>query len=629
MANNGKYTKLTRRVSVFVVVWVAVFGTHWITTQQQDGQNRISHRDPIPVLDERFSITPLTITEPHNMSPRTAAVPAFQASHPTTSSRKHSTGPTGYRESFVSRSTTLNQTAASRTRSETPPIQLMGVIREDLPLTDDERLLLPTAEPSETAEKYEGSGIDTINFAFHDAPWPVVLKTLADEAGLALELHAYPQTKFTYSDSRRHTLEKSMDIVNGFLIHEGFILVRHKQLLLLLSTAEEIPTHLIDIVSPENLQSRGQFELVSVMIPVHHAVPEELESQMKSLMTPLGTITHVNSAKVLFVRDLRVRLDLLLQMVAKADHEAELYRREVVPLNNIRAEEAVKSLQQMLATGRSQGVPDTASRISSVKGSVPIVAIPETNSVVINGTPNERARIYSLLMELDRSPAQVYIRVMLVEVELSNQDEFGVELALQESLLFDRSIVEDVLTTTQTTTSPNGVQTTTENIISSQTNPGFNFANQPLGNNTAADPGQLAGQVLSNLAVGRINTDLGHGGFVLSAGSESISILLRALSAKRKVNVLSRPTIRTVDNRLAMIQMGAQVPVVDGVSVTSNGNANPVVRQDKSGIILEVTPKISNTGSIFIEARAEKSEFRSGPGSGVPIFVDATNGNVI
>ncbi|MEO1979727.1 MAG: hypothetical protein ABGZ24_04360, partial [Fuerstiella sp.] len=254
----------------------------------------------------------------------------------------------------------------------------MGVIREDLPLTDDERLLLPTAEPSETAEKYEGSGIDTINFAFHDAPWPVVLKTLADEAGLALELHAYPQTKFTYSDSRRHTLEKSMDIVNGFLIHEGFILVRHEQLLFLLSTAEEIPSHLIDTVSPEELQWRGQYELVSVMVPVLHAVPAELEAQMKDLMTPLGTITHVNSAKVLVMRDLRVRLDFLLQMVARADREAELYRREVFQLNNIKAEEAVKSLQQMFATGRSQGVSDATSRIASARGSVPIIAIPET-----------------------------------------------------------------------------------------------------------------------------------------------------------------------------------------------------------------------------------------------------------
>jgi type II secretory pathway component GspD/PulD (secretin) len=629
MANNGKYTSLAIRVSVsvFVAASVAALGTHWITAHQQNVRNRMSHRDPD--LDERFSTTPLTISEPYNMSPRTAAVPAFQASHPVTSSRKHSAGPNRYRESFVSRSTTQNQTAASRIQSETPSIQLMGVIGEDLLLTDDEQLLLPIAEPSETAEKYEGSGIDTINFTFHDAPWLVVLKTLADEAGLALELNEYPRTTFTYSDSRRHTLEESMDIVNGFLIHEGFILVRHGQLLILLSTAEDIPSHLIDIVSPEQLHSRGQYELVSVMVPVLHAAAEELETQMKDLLTPLGTITHVTSAKVLVVRDLKIRLEFLLQMVAKADKKAELNRREVVQLNNIKAEEAITALQQMLAAGRAPGVSGTASRTPSARGSVPIVAIPETNSVVINGTPNERARISSLLMEMDRSPAQVYIRVMLVEVELSNQDEFGVELGLQESLLFNRSIVDDVLTTTQTTTSPNGVQTTTENVISSQTSPGFNFNNQPPGNNTAANPGQLAGQVLSNLAVGRINTDLGHGGFVLSAGSESISILLRALSAKRKVNVLSRPTIRTVDNRVAMIQMGAQVPVVDGVSISTNGNANPVVRQDKSGIILEVTPKISKTGSIFIEARAEKSEFRSGPGSGVPIFVDATNGNVI
>ncbi|MCH2204003.1 MAG: hypothetical protein MK102_18715, partial [Fuerstiella sp.] len=201
---------------------------------------------------------------------------------------------------------------------------------------------------------------------------------------------------------------------------------------------------------------------------------------------------------------------------------------------------------------------------------------------------------------------------------------------IQDSLLFRRSIVDDVLTITESTADPaTGIITTTENIISQVTNPGFNFNGAVPGNNTAQGPGRLAGQALANLSVGRSNPNEGYGGLVLSAGNESLSVLLRALAANRKVNVLSRPTIRTVHNRPASIQMGAQVPIVDGVSVSPNGSANPVVRQDKSGIILEVTPKISDRGLIFMEVRAEKSEFRTGPGSGTPIFTDASSGNVI
>ena len=44
------------------------------------------------------------------------------------------------------------------------------------------------------------------------------------------------------------------------------------------------------------------------------------------------------------------------------------------------------------------------------------------------------------------------IQALIVEVELDNDDEFGVELGLQDSLLFNRSIIDNVLTVQQTIT---------------------------------------------------------------------------------------------------------------------------------------------------------------------------------
>ncbi len=129
--------------------------------------------------------------------------------------------------------------------------------------------------------------------------------------------------------------------------------------------------------------------------------------------------------------------------------------------------------------------------------------------------------------------------------------------------------------------------------------------------------------------MGRINGDLGFGGLVLSAGSESISVLLRALRQNFHVDILSRPQIRALDNHEALIQIGRQVPVVDGVSVTAVGSANPVIRQDQSGIILKVVPQIGGDGNVLIDVKAEKSAYLLTPGTGVPIFTDATNGNVI
>ena len=286
------------------------------------------------------------------------------------------------------------------------------------------------------------------------------------------------------------------------------------------------------------------------------------------------------------------------------------------------------AINEFLASRRdiTQADPSLISPFEQIEQEVIVVPELVSNSLIISATPRYFDEIQQLVMQLDAAPAQVIIQALLVEVVLDNADEFGVELGFQDSLLFDRSVTQILETIQTTTTAVTGVQTTTTDIISKTSDPGFNFNNSPLGNNTAArNSNKLAGQGLSNFAVGRVNSELGFGGLVLSAGSENISMLLRALSQNRDVNILSRPQIRTIDNQLAEIQVGQQVPIVNGVTVSAQGLANPQIIQDQAGIILSVTPRINSEGVIVMEVVAEKSQFS---GDGVPIFTQ-TDGSVI
>ncbi len=91
---------------------------------------------------------------------------------------------------------------------------------------------------------------------------------------------------------------------------------------------------------------------------------------------------------------------------------------------------------------------------------------------------------------------QVIIQALLVEVTLDNTDEFGMELGFQDERVCSTAAptqAADLLTIQQTTTAPsNGVQTSTQQIISQATTPGFRFNDPtyavPLGNNVAASP---------------------------------------------------------------------------------------------------------------------------------------------
>ncbi|MEO2035308.1 MAG: secretin N-terminal domain-containing protein, partial [Planctomycetaceae bacterium] len=360
-----------------------------------------------------------------------------------------------------------------------------------------------------------------IVFNFENAPWNVVLRQFCERAGMALEMKAQPPTLFTYHDDQPHTVNDALDILNGFLIRDGFILVRHGHLMLLVDV-ENIPLHLVESLPVDELSTRSRFELVSVEVKVDEVPVEEMSKQLQPLLSPLGHIVPLSSAYRLVVTDLREKVEEVVKFIRMANIESAKVISEVIQLRNIKAEDVVQSLQQTMG---KQVTVATAGKSASPRGASPVVSVVETNALVIKGRPIELARIRKVIADLDRSPAQVHIQAVLVEVELADTDEFGVEFGIQDSLLFRRSVVDDVLTITESTADPGtGIITTTENIISQVTNPGFHFNGAVPGNNTAQNPGRLAGQALANLSVGRTNPLEGHGGLVLSAGNESLNI---------------------------------------------------------------------------------------------------------
>ena len=479
-----------------------------------------------------------------------------------------------------------------------------------------------------------------LSFQFQSAPWEVVLRYFATQNGMSLQMGEAPPGTFSYFDQAQFTPTEAIDILNDSLLPLGFVLIRSQRHLVVVSTKSELPDQMIPFVSSEDLPRLGRHQLASIAIPIQAAQAPQAAQEVEKLLSPLGAVKPLSSSRRLLVRDTGASLRRLWSLLADVPDEALNQTFVVVRLKNTPAEEVARAISEFLSSRQGAAMaPQAASvpngqpapRSNGSAGSQAQVVVAEraTNCLLIRGSARDVAEIQSIVCELDRTPSQVVIQALLVEVELGDTDEFGAELGLQDSVLFNRSVIDKVLTVTETATSVGGNQTTNQKIISQTANPGFQFNNQPLGNNITASPATLGSQGLSSLGVGRVNGDLGFGGLVLSASNESISILLRALKARYKTEILSRPQIRALDNHEAMIQIGRQVPVIDGVSITAVGSANPIVRQDKAGLILKVTPRISPDGMVLIDVNAEKSHYQLAPGTGVPIFTDATNGNVI
>ncbi len=232
-----------------------------------------------------------------------------------------------------------------------------------------------------------------------------------------------------------------------------------------------------------------------------------------------------------------------------------------------------------------------------------VVAETASNSLLLSVSPRLYDDVRRLIESLDRRPPMVLIKVVLAEVVLNDQFELGGELGLQDSLLFDRGRALP-------TTIPNSV-------------PGFNFNGNETPNESVAGAGSVASRAISTFGLGTASQAAGYGGFVLSAASESFSLLLRAMQDANRAQILSRPQIMTVDNKAGFINVGQRVARVNGLQTQAVGVPPILAIEDIDvGLTLEVLPRVGADGLISMLILARRSEIDRTPGTGTPISTD-------
>lgn len=325
--------------------------------------------------------------------------------------------------------------------------------------------------------------------------------------------------------------------------------------------------------------------------------------------------------------------------------ESDIRERKstVYRLKNAPALDVAIAINDFLRTERQfqQTQPGLVSPFEQIEREVVVVPEIVSNSLIVSATPRFYEEIQRIVEQLDARPPMVMIQVLIAQVALQGTDEFGIEVGLQNSVMFDRSLLGNLttVTTSQTQSVAGGgtIATTQTPIVGASLTPGFDFNNSGLtvasqqggiqqvgislpnsgatsSINTASNVG---GQGLSNFGLGRTNAELGYGGLVLSASSDAINVLLRALRERRRLEVLSRPQIMTLDNQPAYIQVGQRVPVLSGSTVGLTGQTSNVNYQNV-GLIVAVTPRISPDGMVVMEIDAEKSQL--GPiTEGIPV----------
>jgi len=265
---------------------------------------------------------------------------------------------------------------------------------------------------------------------------------------------------------------------------------------------------------------------------------------------------------------------------------------QVVHLNYADAQEMVPILQGLVEQQAASAEPAQGSAAGS--GMQPrIQAHQQTNSLIISAQPDQLRSMKNVIRSLDIPRAQVLVEAIIAEVTIDTSRELGIQWQATGSL-------NPIL-------GPDGEVIGLDSGFLGGTN--FGTGGNNIINQTFFNP--------DNLALPSNGLNIGYlSGTTSILGTEvlELGVVLRALSSDSNSNILSTPSIVTMDNAEASISVGQEVPFITGsftnTSVdAADGQVNPfqTINREEVGILLKVTPKINEGDAVILTISQEVS----------------------
>ena len=251
--------------------------------------------------------------------------------------------------------------------------------------------------------------------------------------------------------------------------------------------------------------------------------------------------------------------------------------------------------------GGSSGAAPVAQAVA--RGEPVIARYEGANAIIISAPADLQRTLGEVIRQLDSRREQVLVEAIIVEISDSAAKTLGVQFLLAgKNVPFLATNYSNAapnlatlgaaygarqLATTTTTINGNTVVTGTDNTLSNQ-----------------------LGQAAINSVLGASGV---FGGYAAKLGSTLFASIINAVRSDTKSNLLSTPSIVTLDNQEAKILVGQEIPITTGQALSNNfDNAFRTVQRQNVGVSLEVKPQINAGGAINLAIRQEVSSI-AGP----------------
>ncbi|MGR3218573.1 MAG: type II secretion system secretin GspD [Candidatus Anammoxibacter sp.] len=311
---------------------------------------------------------------------------------------------------------------------------------------------------------------------------------------------------------------------------------------------------------------------------------KNLAKHLESIAGTLGATTKGKKADLAFLPFVEANKLLVATKIPELFNTVELWIKnlDILPEEGEKVRLYVYKLQHILADQiapiLNEVFKEEIERIRKAppaiaKKELKIIADSSTNALIIKATESDYYRISSIVDELDATPQQVLIEVVIAEVKLNENLQYGVQYFIRDRFPF----LDD-----------GSVDTT--------------VGSQQRELNVRLDP---------------VPTDSASLAFLTEA--MGFDFLFSTIAAESTFEFLSMPHILVRDDQTATIQVGEDTPIIGGSTVVGE-TVTENVQYRAVGIILTVTPHIGENGMVTLDITQEDSEVAAAGIRGNPIF---------
>jgi len=384
------------------------------------------------------------------------------------------------------------------------------------------------------------------------------------------------------------TATKLIPVLRPLMPQEGHMAAYADSNAIIVSDSRENVQKIIEIISQLDKTTQQETEIIKLK----YASAEEVVRILNQILKPQGGDKNTSEDRVNLVADTRSNSILIsgggqarlkaIVLVAKMDTALEsVGNARVIYLNYANAKDLAPVLSKVSQNmARLDSGAGTATRTASNVGSA-IEADEATNALIITAQSEVMEGLQAIIERLDVPRAQVMVEAIIVEVTQGDMKDLGVDFMFAD--------LKNGFGSSNHTGNLGGIAQGAFNDDNEKAITGLAGA-------LASIPGAL------------------WGGVDFKPNGNSFAAILTALESSGETNILSTPSLMTLDNNEASIVVGQEVPFVTG-SYTSTGggnNSNPgnpfqTINRKNVGITLKVTPHVNEGGQITLKIIQEVS----------------------